>query len=225
MEAAAATTAPEQAEDEWAARGLRPTLVRGSLRDVEDLESGLMWERFLYWHVQGYDGRCLVQKSSLSAASARALFDRAIELRDALAARVLTLREDSALCSDFIALGVGSVPRIVGTMEEMNWLYKHTKYPCYRKYTDLAMNEDGDEDLRDEVSELAKQAAVYKYAVLDEEPPAHMPPRLLRMLDNDDSNDALSCAWNTYEAGEDMAESVYERRRSMKDIWGGWVRW
>ncbi|KAG1658569.1 hypothetical protein FOA52_005573 [Chlamydomonas sp. UWO 241] len=82
-----------------------------------------------------------------------------------------------------------------------------------------------DEDLLDELSELAKQAAVYKYAVLDEEPTAHMPPRLQRMLDNDDSNDALSCAWNTYEAGEDMAEGVYERRRSMKDIWGGRLRW
>ncbi|KAG1658568.1 hypothetical protein FOA52_005572 [Chlamydomonas sp. UWO 241] len=113
METAAATTAPEQAEDEWATRGLRPTLVRGSLRDVEDLESGLTWERFLYWHVQDYDGRCLVRKSSPLAASTRALFNCAIELRDRLAARGLTLREDSALCSDFIALGVGSVPRIV----------------------------------------------------------------------------------------------------------------
>jgi hypothetical protein len=62
-------------------------------------------------------------KSELEVCSER--FD---ELVDALKQRDLELRTDSHLCKLYIASGVGIVGRIVDTMEEMAFLFKHTEY-------------------------------------------------------------------------------------------------
>ena len=55
-------------------------------------------------------------------------YNRFLILRDALKKFNLSIRSDSSLCQEYIFNNSGCVSDIVETMEEMNFLFNHTKY-------------------------------------------------------------------------------------------------
>lgn len=117
------------------------------------------------------------------------------ELRQALLAQGLQLRNDSALCAEYVAKGRASVPgglaRVVSTMAEMNFYFTKTTYSDdhmtiqeslhERAWADadaaLACGEEEEMNVetyferfdRHKISEIAKQCALRRYAqqVLD----------------------------------------------------------
>lgn len=89
---------------------------------------------------------------------------RCLELLGALKAAGLSLREDSALCREYIFEEKGSVADIVRIMDEMHFLYTRTNYAaeysrrCDAAYEDLKSMQIYDRDeIREEMIEQRKQ--------------------------------------------------------------------
>lgn len=111
----------------------------------------------------------------------RTLFDNIAELDEALKDKNLQLRSDSRLCAEYIETGKYYGPEfeeaegdalesVVLMMEEMDFLFKNTKYREYIDYYD---------------SEEAKQFAIYKFK---ETETCHIPNRLKTILANIDGS-------------------------------------
>lgn len=186
-------------KEEYASLGLEITDGQGTYVDAaRDPINNIGTSELQHFHELIYPYNRCHELFQPSAESLRAMIDAYVELRDALAARGLELREDSRLCAEYIIDGDGDIEEIVDMMEEMSFLFQKTMYgSCMRA-------------LRD--SELSKLAAMHKYIVIDGRPVDDLTPRLKKLYDSSGSAEKMSDAWEDYqEESERMQEFCFGR--------------
>ena len=200
---------------------------KDNINEIEDSVSGFssreiglrhgcqVWED--YGPRRYNNSRCV---ETFDAEELREIFDRRLEIRDALDERGIEIRADSMTCREYILYGTYSGPSfemcaevddedpiecVVELMDEMRFLYKTRTYPQYRE---ALSSSDMD---REEASEYAKLAFLHTYVVVDGRPESELPVRLRTLFRGSEAG----CLEEAYEEATEAMTELADRRYHM----------